>query len=134
MLEHLEYFKTTDNKLFTYAKEALMHEVETNNRVMNFKIIGYDKHCDEHNNKIHELNKDFTNLVSLAEGIYHKTYYIYISNQDAYNFIINLAYLIQDDEYKTAILESHKDSFEGANWYEIHGRYEFKSLYKKLVT
>ncbi len=112
MIEHIEFFKTTDGKEFKKAEKAFMHELKTNKDVMNFKLVGYDRHEDE---PYWEINKD-KSLKALAEDIWYEADYIYIENKYAFNFVVNLAYLI-DNEDKTRY--SDLNSFEGVGWYEI---------------
>lgn len=115
MIEHIEYFKTTDEKEFESAEEALTHELKTNKDVMKFKLVGYDKYDDE---PYWEILKD-KSLKALAEDIWviwYESDYVYIENKDAFNFVANLVYLIPD---KDKIRYSGLNSFEGVGWYEI---------------
>lgn len=119
MIEHIDYYKTTDEMRFENAEEALTHELKTNNKVKDFKLVGYSALDEEH---YWEIAKDFNNLVALAEDIWRETDYIYIGNADTFNFINNLANLLEDDEYKTDVLKDTYETFyEGAGWYEYSG-------------
>lgn len=121
MIEHIEYFKTSDNKKFKCydAEEALIHELKINDKVKDFKLVGYSALDEEH---YWEIAKDFNNLVALAKDIWCETDYIYIGNADAFNFINNLADLLEDDEYKTDVLkDTYETIYEGAGWYEYSG-------------
>ena len=110
MFEYIRCFKTSDGKLFKYydMNEALQHELEINVNVKEFKLftINYDK--DE---PYQEINRDFNNLISLANTIWdnirrEEIRCIYIGNEDAFNFINNLAHLLNDNEYKADIIKN----------------------------
>lgn len=127
MIEHIEYFKTTDGMEFKNAEEAFTHELETNKDVMKFKLVGYDRHDDE---PYWEIDREFGSLVALAENTWFETNYVYIENNDAFNFIVNLAYFTHDE------IEPHcfnSNSFEGAGWYEICADYTMCYM-KNTVT
>lgn len=121
MFECIKYSRTSDsNKFKCYdAEEALTHELKINDKVKDFKLVRYDALDEEH---YRETAKDFNNLVALAEDIWRKTDYIYICNADAFNFINNLADLLENDEYKTDVLkDTYETIYEGAGWYEYSG-------------
>ncbi len=110
MFECIRYFKTSDGNLFKYydVKKALQHELEINVNVKGFKLfaINYDK--DE---PYQEIDRDFNNLTSLANTIWNnlrcdEIRCIYISNEDAFNFINNLVRLLNDEEYKAIVIKN----------------------------
>ena len=119
MIEHIEYFKTTDGMEFKSVEEALTHELKTNKDAMNFNLVGYDRHDDE---PYWEINKDFNNLIALAKDIWLETDYIFIGNKSAFAFISNIAHLLDNDEGKEDILEDTcKTDYKGVGWYEKLG-------------
>lgn len=121
MFECIKYFRTSDGNKFNYydAEEALTHELKINDKVKDFKLIGYDSLDEEH---YWETAKDFNNLVALAEDVWCETNYIYIGNEDAFTFINNLAHLINDVDYSDVILKDNYEAiYEGAGWYDYSG-------------
>jgi hypothetical protein len=126
MIEHIEYFKTTDGNEFKSAEEALTHELKTNKDVMKFKLVGYDKYDDE---PYWEIPKD-KNLKALAKDIWYEADYVYIENKDAFNFVAMLAYLT-DDEIDAYYFNSN--SFKGVGWYEIGTNHQLNYM-KDIIT
>lgn len=87
--DNRDYIITTDNEKFTDIKEALEWELKTNDWAKLFKIIGYNP---IYKKRCWEEDKEFNDLITLAEHICCDSYCIYIGNKDTFSFIIALIY------------------------------------------
>lgn len=87
--DNRDYIITTDNEKFTDIKEALEWELKTNDWAKLFKIIGYNP---IYKKRCWEDDKEFNDLITLAEHICYDSDYIYIGNKDTFSFIIALIY------------------------------------------